>query len=157
MDSARVTASGPRWSMRSVLVSVRDLARSVAFYCDVLGLRESVQEGEVAVLEGEGRPFAVLLREVAGKGVRHGQQALGSRAICFDVGSRSELASVAGRLQAAGALVSRSPLHDGEPFELVTGRDPDGLPLVFVAYESDVQLPADHFRHVALRMYGVDL
>jgi catechol 2,3-dioxygenase-like lactoylglutathione lyase family enzyme len=143
--------------MRSVLVSVRNLARSVTFYCDVLGLREAVREGEVAVLEGERATFAMLLREVTGQGVRHGQQEYGLRAICFDVGSRAELDSVADRLEAAEALVSRSPLQEAEHFDVVTGRDPDGLPLTFITYETDQPLDADHFRHVALHMYGVDL
>lgn len=143
--------------MRSVLISVRNLARSVAFYSDVLGIREVVREGEVAVLEGDRGDFAVMLREVTGQGVRHGQQEFGLRAVCFDVGSRAELDSVAERLEAAAALVSRSPLQEAEHFDVVSGRDPDGLPLAFITYETDQPLDADHFRHVALHMYGVDL
>lgn len=146
-----------RWTVRSVLVSVRDLSRSAAFYQEVLGLHEVAREGEVAVLEGPRRRFAVQLREVSGQAVRHGQQELGPRAISFDVESRSELDLVAQRLEAAGALVSRGPLHGSEPFEVVSGRDPDGLPLVFIVYETGQPLDPDHYRHVALHMYGVDL
>lgn len=152
--SPRVT--NPQWSMRSVLVSVRNLDRSIAFYAAVLGLSEVGREGQAAVLDGDGRPFALLLREVSGQGVVHGQQALGLRAVVFDVGSRSELDNVAKRLEAAGARATRSRLHETEPFEILTARDPDGLPLTFVTYEGG-PLQADHFRHVALHTYGLDL
>lgn len=151
-----MTLSAPPWSMRSVLVSVSDLDRSVPFYCGVLGLREIVREGEVAVLEGEGRTFAVLLREVTGQGARHGQQEFGVRAVSFDVGSHSELDAVAARLEEARALVSRSPSEGAGPYRLVAGRDPDRLPLVFIAYAAGAQLDAAGLRHVALHMYGVD-
>lgn len=143
--------------MRSVLVSVRELARSVAFYSEVLGLRVAGKESEVVVLQGEDRTFVVMLRQVSGEGVRHGQQEVGLRAITIDVASQTELDAVATRLEAAGALVSRSLLHQSEPFEVVTGRDPDGLSLTFITYESAHPLDAEHLRHVALRMYGVDL
>lgn len=154
-----VTPSPAVWSMRAVLVSVSDLARSVPFYCDVLGLREVGREDKVVVLEGEHRRFAVALREVTGLGVHQGQEALGPRAITFEVGSLAELDVVAERLQEAGALVSRSPLHESEPFEVVKGHDPDRFPLLFVTYEAagGDALHADHYRHVAAHMYGVDL
>ena len=151
-----MTASPPPWTMRSVLVSVRDLTRSISFYCDVLGLRETAREGEVVVLEPEQRNFAMFLRETTGRGIRHGQQELGSRALSFDVGSQEELDGVAGRLATAEALVSRSPLHASEPVEVVAGRDPDGLPLVFFSYGA-APLHPDHYRHVALHMYGIDV
>lgn len=143
--------------MRSVLVSVTDLARSVSFYRDVLGLRERAREGEVTVLESESGSFAILLREVTGQPLHHGRQELGLRAVNFDVGSRTELEAVADRLEAAGALVSRSVLDESESFEIVTGRDPDRLPLIFITYESDHPLHDDHYRHVALHMYSVDV
>ncbi|HVC15163.1 MAG TPA: VOC family protein [Acidimicrobiales bacterium] len=152
-----MSASAARWSIRSVLVSVRDLTRSVAFYRDVLALDELAREGEVAVLGAERQALTVILRAVSGSGVRHGQQEVGPRAVIFDVGQQSELQAVADRLEGAGALRSRSPLHDTEPFEVVAGRDPDGLPLVFVSYESSSPLQAEHYARVALRMYGVDL
>lgn len=145
------------WTVRSFLVSVRDLSRSATFYKEVLDLHEVALEGEVAVLEGPRRMFAVLLREVSGQAVRHGQQELGPRAVSFDVESRTELDLVAQRLDAAGALVSRRPLHESEPFDVVIGRDPDGLPLVFFVYETGQPLDPDHFRHVAMHMYGIDL
>lgn len=142
--------------MRSVLVSVSDLARSVPFYCDVLGLHEVAREGEVAVLESDRGNFAIVLREAAGQGVHAGQEALGPRAVSFDVGSATELEGVVKRLEAAKAFVSRSLLHEAEPVEVVTGRDPDRLPLLFTFYAAGPLL-ADHYRDIALHMYGVDL
>ncbi len=145
------------WSLRSVLVSVHDLDRSLAFYRDVLGLRETSREGEVAVLEGEQRTFVMVLRQMRGEAYHYGQQALGPRAVTIDVGSQAELDAVAKRLAAAEALVSRGPLHASEPFKLVTGRDPDGLPLLFITYNDGQPLDAHHDLHVALRMYGIDV
>jgi catechol 2,3-dioxygenase-like lactoylglutathione lyase family enzyme len=152
-----VTLSPAPWSTRAVLVSVGDLARSVSFYRSVFALHEVGREGEVVVLEDDGRSFAFLLREVPGQGVHHGRQELGPRAIAFDVKSHKELDAVAGRLEAAAALVHRAPLEGDESFDVVTGRDPDGLPLLFVSYEAHGRLDADHYRRVALHMYGVDL
>jgi catechol 2,3-dioxygenase-like lactoylglutathione lyase family enzyme len=145
------------WSLRSVLFSVRDLDRSLAFYRDVLGLRETTREGAVAVLGGEQRSFAMVLRQMRGEAYHYGQQALGPRAVTIDVGSQAELEGVATRLAAAGALVSRGPLNASEPFEIVTGRDPDGLPLSFIAYDDGQPLDVHHNLHVALRMYGIDV
>ena len=152
-----MTVESAQWSLLSVLVSVHDLHRSVAFYRDVLGLREITRGGQVAVLQGEHPTFTILLREVRGEAYRYGQQALGARAVSFKVGSQAELDGVAKRLQAAEALVARGPLDRSEPKEVVTGRDPDGLPLLFIADEAGEPLPADHYLHVALRMHGVDV
>jgi len=116
-----VTAAPADWTMRSLLVSVRDLDRSVAFSSEVLGLREVGPEGQAATLEADGRPFVLVLREVKGQGVIHGQQELGLRAAVFDVGSQAELDDVAGRLAAAEARVARSRLHEAEPLEIRTG------------------------------------
>lgn len=152
-----MTRSTEPWSVRSILVSVRELKRSVAFYCEVVGLTAITQEDQVAVLAGDRCSFTVLLREVSGQGVRHGQQELGLRAAIFDVRSSAELDEVALRLEQAGALVSRRPLHEDEPFEVVSGRDPDGLPLVFLTYTGAQPLDPEHYRRVALHSYGIDI
>lgn len=138
-------------------MSVSELERSVAFYRDVLGFAEVAREDDVAILGGEGNSPVVILRLVSGRTARYGQQALGARAINFTVGTRAELDAIGERLETAGALVSRGPLHGSEPLEVIMAHDPDRLPLVFVADEADLQLHPDHYRHVALRMYGVDL
>lgn len=151
-----MTEPAAPWSMRSVLVSVRDLATSVSFYCAVLDLHENARLGEVAMLDSDEGAFAMVLREVKARGVRHGHEALGVRAVTFDVGSQARLDTVADRLEAAQALVSRAPLHETEPLPMVTGRDPDGLPLVFFARPGQQPLQADGYRHIALHMYGVD-
>lgn len=156
MSDAPVITPG-RWSVRSVLISVQDLERSISFYRNLLGLREVAREDEVAVLETEHRTFAMMLRQVRGQPHRYGQQALGTRALSFDVGSQKDLDEVAKRLKTAGAFASRRPLHDSEPLEVVAGRDPDGFPLLFVTYEADQPLAVDHYLHVALFMFGVDL
>jgi catechol 2,3-dioxygenase-like lactoylglutathione lyase family enzyme len=152
-----MTPTSATWSVRSVLVSVSDLRRSVAFYQDVVGVREVAREGEVVVLEGDRRAFVVVLHEVGKHATRYGQQALGPRSVGFDVASQAELDAVAQRLEEAQALRSRRRFQDPHEVEVVTGRDPDGLPLVFFSYEVDDPASVRHRHLVALLMYGVDL
>lgn len=56
----------------SVAVQVRDLDRSLAFYCGVPGLRLGQREGWIAQLHGQGdAPPALVLLEAGGRAVRH--------------------------------------------------------------------------------------
>lgn len=151
--------SGARsWSLRSVLISVRDLQRSIDFSGDLVGLREVAREGEVVVLcNPPDTSFALMLRQAGRLATRHGQQALGARALSFEVGSMEELDRVEERLQASGMFRARRPLDADESFPLVLGHDPDGLPLVFLTYEGAGSLTALHYRHVAAIMYTLDM
>ena len=81
------------WTLRSTLIAVSDLERSVAFYGE-LGPFHVIAEGD-----GVGRSrwcpptsAVLLLRETRSlHQTRHGQQSLGLRSITFNVGSLAEL------------------------------------------------------------------
>ena len=146
------------WFIRSVLIAVRELDRSVEFYRDIMNLEELAREGEVAIL-GVDSPdtSALILREAAGHATRHGQQALGARVVCFNLASRAELDHVEERLRSLGAFLARQRLDEEDPLEIVRGHDPDGLPLVFLTYDGLASLGQDHYRHVVMNMYGLDV
>jgi hypothetical protein len=81
------------WFIRSALIAVTDLNRSVAFYREVGPFEEIAREDAVAVL-GDSSPGSIvlILRESrTTHNIRHGPQSLGLRSITFNVGSLSEL------------------------------------------------------------------
>jgi catechol 2,3-dioxygenase-like lactoylglutathione lyase family enzyme len=80
--------NGPRWSLRSALISVSDLDQSTEFYTDVMNLREVLSKDRVAVLGSDATgSFTLFLREANRYAVVSGQQALGLRTLSCDVGS----------------------------------------------------------------------
>lgn len=146
------------WFIRSVLIAVRQLDRSVDFYREIMNLKELAWDGEVAIL-GLGPPgtSVLILREATSHAIRHGQQALGLRVVCFNLGTRAQLDQVEERLRASGAFLARQTVSDDEAFDIVRGQDPDGLPIVFLSHEGIESLNEDHYRHVAMNMYGLDI
>jgi catechol 2,3-dioxygenase-like lactoylglutathione lyase family enzyme len=143
------------WSMRAVVVNVRDLDRSSAFYQDVMNVREVLRESGLAVLSSDpALSFALYLRQ-ANRNAVHSGQAVGIRAFSCDVGSFAELDRVEGRLRACNGFQSRQFLDDAEQFEMIHGHDPDRLSLIFVAHESD--LPLTIYGRAMARLYGIDL
>jgi catechol 2,3-dioxygenase-like lactoylglutathione lyase family enzyme len=148
------------WWVRSVLIAVRHLQTSVDFYRDIMNLDELARDEQVAILGTHSTEnSALILREAVAHATRHGQQALGLRALCINLGARAELDRVEERLRDRGALIRRQLLPEGKkpPFEIVRGHDPDDLPLVFVSYEGLSLLPEEHYGSVALNMYGLDV
>jgi catechol-2,3-dioxygenase len=74
-----VTGNGPAWSIRSALVGVSDLDRSVAFYEDVTNLREILRADRMVVLGAqETSSFTLYLRHTR-SATHPGQQAAGVR------------------------------------------------------------------------------
>ena len=145
----------PPWSIRAVVVSVRDLDRSSAFYQDVLNVPEVSRDGQIAVLSGELIPgFALYLRE-AHRNAVHSGQTLGVRAFSCDVGSFAELDRVEERLRAHAGFRSRQFLDDDQRFEMVQGDDPDRLSVIFVAHETD--FPLSDYRNAMARLYSIDV
>jgi catechol 2,3-dioxygenase-like lactoylglutathione lyase family enzyme len=150
-----VTASPPGWSVRAVVVSVRDLDRSSAFYQDVMTLPEVLREDQIAVLSNDATPsFTLYLRE-AHRNAVHSGQALGVRALSCEVGSFAELDRIESRLRALDSFQDREFLDDAKQFEMIHGFDPDRLSLVFVAHET--QLPLQDYRRALARLYSIDL
>jgi|HubBroStandDraft_1064217.scaffolds.fasta_scaffold103002_2 catechol 2,3-dioxygenase-like lactoylglutathione lyase family enzyme len=150
-----MTSPVPGWSLRSVVVSVRDLSRSSTFYQDVMNVREVSRDGQVAVLSGDATTsFALYLRE-AHRNAIHSGMALGVRAFSCDVGSFAELDRVENRLRACDAFQSRQFVDDAHQFELVQGHDPDRLSLLFIAHKTDLALT--DYRSAMARLYAIDV
>jgi hypothetical protein len=144
------------WSLRSTLIAVSDLERSVAFYGQ-LGPFHIIAEGDgVAVLGGVSPTSAILLlRETRSlHQIRHGQQSLGLRSITFNVGSIAELDRIESTLRSQDHFTDRRQIADGSS-ELLRGRDPDNLPLVFVSYATDT-VGADYYRSIVNLIYSMD-
>ncbi len=147
----------PVWPVHSVLLSVRDLDRSTAFYQAVLQLREVLREDRVAVLGGNEKvPFTLFLRWAQPGAVHFGPDALGVRSLTYDVGSLAELERVEKGLRAFDAFRDRQSRSERTGYRWVRGYDPDRFPLVFMACEIDRQVSLDDIRRGMARMYAID-
>lgn len=145
------------WTIRSTLVAVADLERSVAFYREIGPFDEIARDDAVAVL-GDASPasIALILRESRSiHHTRHGQQSLGLRSITFNVGSLAELDRIEKVLQDRNLFTSRRQIVDGAS-ELLNGRDPDNLPLTFVCYTEGATLGPDYYQQVLNLVYSLD-
>jgi catechol 2,3-dioxygenase-like lactoylglutathione lyase family enzyme len=145
------------WAFRSTLVAVSDLDRSVAFYQDLGPFGEIARKDAVAVLGGASPPaMALILRESQGTHlVRHGQQSLGLRSINFSVGSVAELDRIEAVLRQHNCFTYRR-LIGGGASDLILGRDPDNLPLLFVCYSEDQMFGPDYYEAIADLTYALD-
>ena len=144
------------WAIRSTLVAVADLDRSVAFYGEIGPFEEIAREDAVAILGGVSPASIVLmLREMRSiHHTRHGQQSLGLRSITFHIGSLGELDRIESVLRERDLFTSRQQIAGAS--ELVRGRDPDNLPLVFVCYADDGPLGPDYYQALAGLVYSLD-
>lgn len=145
------------WGIRSTLVAVADLDRSVAFYRDLGPFDEIAREDTVSVLGGASpSAVALILRQTQGiHHVRHGQQSLGVRSINFSISTIDELDRIESVLRAHNLFTARRQLAHGAS-ELVSGRDPDNLPLLFVCYKDDTLLGPDYYQMIAKLGYSLD-
>jgi catechol 2,3-dioxygenase-like lactoylglutathione lyase family enzyme len=147
----------PAWSVRSVLISVTDLDSSVAFYKDLMNLREVLRQDRMAALGLDDAGLFTLYLRVARHASHPGQQALGVRSLVYDVGHSVALDRVEERLRALGSFRVRQAISNAHPFELVHGHDPDRLPLTFMALEARAKLSLEDYCRVMTAMYSVDL
>jgi hypothetical protein len=144
------------WNIRSALVAVADLEQSIAFYRELGPFDVLLREDDVALL-GDPSPesFGLILRQTSSiYPTRHGQQSLGLRFITFNIGSPGELDRLESQLRKSGHFTERRHIADGAA-EVILGRDPDNLPLVFVYYSNDM-LGADYYRTVASLVFSLD-
>ena len=151
-------AVAEHWTIRSTLVAVADLGRSVDFYRELGPFDELFREDAIAVLgEKSSASIALILRETRDiHQTRHGQQSLGLRSIHFNVGLPGEMDRVESLLRSRTLFTSRNQIADGVS-ELLFGRDPDHLPLVFICYAKNKSLQPDYYRAIADRLYSVDV
>jgi hypothetical protein len=144
------------WTLRSTLVAVADLQRSVAFYGELGPFAVVARDDAIAVL-GDASPGSVvlILRETRGRHqTRHGQQSLGLRSMTFNVGSLSELDRIESFLRSRDLFTDRRHVAEGAS-DLLRGRDPDNLPLVFVCYSEDTIGP-DYYESAINLFYSLD-
>ncbi len=146
------------WSIRSALVAVTELDRSVAFYRELGPFEEIVRKDAVAVLgDMSPRSTILILRETRGiHHARRGQQSLGLRSITFNVGSLAELDRIESILRSRDVFTSRREVADGAS-ELIRGRDPDNMPLVFVRDAEGESIGTEYWRAVASLVYALDV
>ncbi len=145
------------WAIRSTLIGVADLDRSVSFYREVGPFEEIAREDAAVVLGGlEPASIVLILREWRSMHhVRHGQQSLGLRSITFNVGSAGELDRIESVLRGVDLFTGRQHIAEGEA-EMIRGRDPDNLPLVFMSYAEDGPLSVEYYQSVAGLVYSLD-
>jgi hypothetical protein len=144
------------WAIRSTLVAVSDLDRSVAFYQGLGPFDVIAREQAVAVL-GRVSPAAmgVILRQTerVDEG-RQGQQSLGLRSEIFNLGSLAELDRIESFLRSRDLFTARRNSADNAS-DFVIGRDPDNLPLVFVSYSTDTVGP-EYYKTIVNLIYSMD-
>ena len=145
------------WTIRSTLVAVAELDRSVPFYRELGPFEEIAREDAAVVLGGlDPASIVLILRELGGiHHVRHGQQSLGLRSITFNVGSIGELDRIESVLRGVDLFTGRQQIAEGEA-EMIRGRDPDNLPLVLMHYAEDGPLTPEYYRTVAGLVYSLD-
>ena len=103
------------WALRSTLVAVADLNRSIEFYGELGPFGVVAREDAIAVL-GDPSPgsLTLVLRETRGlHQVRHGQQSLGLRSMTFNVGSPAELDRIESFLRSRDLFTDRRQIADG--------------------------------------------
>jgi len=135
--------------LNHAVLFVSDLARSVAFYQDVLGFRKIPMTPDgfagAAFLQAKDstNDHDLGLFEVAGAGPSPaGRATVGLYHLAWEVDTLDELSATAERLAAAGALAGTS---DHGSTKSLYGRDPDGL-----EFEIVWLIPADRLDEAAL-------
>ena len=146
------------WALRSALITVTELERSFAFYREIGPFEEIVRDDTVAVL---GQPprgsMFIILRQVQSRhAVRHGQDSLGVRSLTFNVKAIGELDRIESLLREHGAFTRRWTMADGAA-ELMTGRDPDNLPLAFGSYDESRLVGTEYYGAVAGFVHSLDV
>ena len=150
--------SAEHWTIRSTLVSVTDLDRSVAFYREVGPFEEIVRDDTVAVLgqPPRGSMFIILRQAQREHAVRHGQGSLGVRSMAFNVRAVSELDRIEPILRQHGLFTRRWKMADGAA-ELMTGRDPDNMPLAFGFYDESRLIGTEYYGTIAGFVHSLDV
>jgi catechol-2,3-dioxygenase len=114
--------------LNHAVLYVSDVARSVAFYTDVLGFRTKVDLGRAAFLQAAGstNDHDLGLFELgAGAGPSQaGRTTVGLYHLAWEVDTLAELQRISAALSEAGALVGAT---DHTTTKALYGRDPDGI------------------------------
>jgi catechol 2,3-dioxygenase-like lactoylglutathione lyase family enzyme len=129
----------------SVIMFVRDLDSSVAFYADVLALEVADRTSTAALLRSaEGT--ALMLRAM-GPQAAHALGAVGVQYVAWTAAGSEDLARCERALTARGAH-RETRRHDG--VTAIEGRDPDDV-VVMITYPGPDEVPV---RKLPVRVYG---
>jgi catechol 2,3-dioxygenase-like lactoylglutathione lyase family enzyme len=143
-------------SVRSILVSVRDLEASVEFYRDVLNLEEVFREDQIVVLGSSAKnSFELVLRQASRIAART-DEGLGLRIASFDVGSFESLERVERRLRARQAFRDVGTVKPEGVYRFVRGYDLDRQALIFLAFAPGMQFSDEFYRQITGLLYSVD-
>ena len=137
------------------LLNVRSLDRAVAFYTEVLGLEVQLHDQQVAILAQAGDPRSVLvLRSALRDGQHHGPDALGTRALLWQVSDMVLLGTIEERLRGRGALDHK--LERDANATLVVGHDPDRQVLAFLGRRDGSPVEFSDLDGVPQLVYEID-
>jgi catechol-2,3-dioxygenase len=133
--------------LNHAVLYVRDVARSTAFYRDVLGFRVKTALGEQAVFlqapdSTNDHDLALFGLGAAAGDSTAGRSTVGMYHLAWELGTLAELEEHAERLAAAGALVGAS---DHGTTKSLYAKDPDGL-----EFEVVWIVPADRLDEAAV-------
>lgn len=138
-------ARRPRLKLASAVMFVADLARSVVFYQELLGLTATTRSDEAALLVSPDG-YQLYLRSM-GKRAQHPSGAIGIQYLVWTAEDEADLQRCERVLKAQSPQVTSTTV-DG--FRMVEGRGPDDVPVV-VTYPGPDQAP----RHEILqRIYA---
>jgi len=136
------TAAGPRLAL--VVVFVRDLEESAAFYCGLLRLSVVTRESTALVLSGDGASGAIVLRAIGPRG-EHALGAVGVQYSCWAAPDMADLRRCERYLEERSALVETTTAEDRT---VVEGRDPDGLPVMVMHVPDGADMSGEIMRRV---------
>jgi catechol-2,3-dioxygenase len=140
--------------LNHAVLYVSDVARSVAFYTDILGFRTKVDLGKAAFLQAADstNDHDLGLFEV-GPAPRAEERRVGLYHLAWEVDTLAELQRISDALTKAGALVGAT---DHATTKALYGKDPDGI-----EFEVCWLVPADLLHTVdpdaAMRLRPLDL
>jgi catechol 2,3-dioxygenase-like lactoylglutathione lyase family enzyme len=136
-------AEGTR--LGSVVMFVHDLARSVAFYADVLALEVTDRSPTAALLSSAGG--AGLILRAMGSAAAHPLGSVGVQYVVWTAAGEEDLARCERALAGRGC---HRGTRSSDGVTLVEGRDPDDM-VVMVSYPGPDRLP---LRELPARIYG---
>lgn len=111
-------------SMTGVVVGVRSLERSLAFYRDLIGIPILRREAQAIMLGPIGRDALILTLHQLGEHAIHGLNQVGPRQLWWSVDASASLDDLADRLTASGRSVHRTVDDDAQILRVT---DPDGI------------------------------
>ena len=119
--------------IHGVVVQVRDLERSLAFYRDVLGFRVDENDGTLAMLRVAGESVPTLALTEIGSRAIHYLGGTGVARVGWEVQSSADLDVAGQRLEQHGVRYDRS---HAEPVDHLYTSDPDGLAVILLAVDN---------------------